>query len=126
MDLSKVTKEEILYRVVKKSQPDCFIDGVPTAALFMDGSGVSVDRDGGRDEGKIIKSLERRFTKRKDDYKTSVKVGAGDCFSIGTYPMATGNKKNKYHAEIRESEDEIAISLKKAFLLASRCKEVTE
>lgn len=50
MKLDRIEDNEMLYRVVRKSYPDSFIDGKPTAALFIDGKGVSVDRDGGRAE----------------------------------------------------------------------------
>ena len=45
MKLDKIEDSEILYRVVRKSDPDGFVDGEPTAALFMDNKGTSVDRD---------------------------------------------------------------------------------
>ena len=35
-----IDDNEILYRVVRKSDPDGFIDGKPTAALFIDANGV--------------------------------------------------------------------------------------
>ena len=54
MDLNKIADEEILYRVVRESYPDAFIGGKPSAALFMDPGGVSVDRDGGRKEEDIV------------------------------------------------------------------------
>ncbi len=123
MDLNNITDSEILYRVVKKSDPDGFIDGKPTAALFMDKSGVSVDRDGGRTEEDIIENFKWRFRK-KEDYKTAVKISAGECRNIETFPNPIGNKKNQYHAEIWDSEDKQAISFFKAIRLAQLCKEV--
>lgn len=123
MDLNNITDSEILYRVVKKSDPDGFIDGKPTAALFMDKSGVSVDRDGGRTEKDIIENFKWRFRK-KEDYKTAVKISAGECRNIETFPNPIGNKKNQYHAEIWDSEDKQAISFFKAIRLAQLCKEV--
>lgn len=123
MDLDNITDSEILYRMVKKSDPDGFINGKPTAALFMDENGASVDRDGGRTEEDIIEKFKWRFRK-KDDYKTAVKISAGECRSVETFPNPTGNHKNQYHAEIWDSEEQQLISLFKAIKLAQLCKEV--
>lgn len=125
MDMNKIEDSEILYRVVKNSDPDGFVQGKPTAALFMDEKGASVDRDGGREEKEIVGTFKKRFG-RRDDYKTAVKISAGDCRTVGTYPNPVGNRKNKYHAEIQESENEIVISLFKAIQLAQRCEEVRD
>lgn len=123
MDLDKIEDSEVLYRVVRESDPDGFINGKPTAALFMDEKGASVDRDGERTEKEIVESFKMRFGKYKD-YKTAVKISAGECRSVGAYPNPIGNKKNKYHAEIQESEDERVVSLFKAIQLAGLCQEV--
>lgn len=123
MDLNNIEDDELLYRMVKKSDPDSFIDGKPTAALFMDAGGASVDRDGGREEQEIVNKFKWRF-RRNDDFKTAVKIGAGICRKIGTYPNPIGNHKNKYHAEIWESDKESLISLMKAIQLAEQCTEI--
>lgn len=125
MDLNKIEDTEILYRVVRESDPDGFISGKPTAALFMDERGVSVDRDGERTENEIIKTFKARFG-RRNDYKTAVKITAKECRDVETYPNPTGNKKNIYHAEIWESKDEKVISLFKAIKLAQLCREVQD
>ena len=109
MELDKIEETEILYRVVRESDPDGFVDGKPTAALFMDERGASVDRDGGRTEPEIIDKFKWRFRKN-NDYKTAVKIGAGQCRSANTYPNPIGNKTNKYHAEIWDSENDQGIS----------------
>ena len=72
MNPSNINDKETLYRVVRKSYPDGFINGKPTAALFIDAGGVSGDRDGGREESIIVSAFKTRFYK-VDDYKTSVK-----------------------------------------------------
>ena len=123
MDLNKIENSEMLYRAVRQSDPDAFIDGKPTPALFMDSKGVSVDRDGGRFETEIIENFRWRFRKR-NDYKTAVKVSAGACRTIGTFPVPTGNHRNCYHAEIWESESIKPISLLKAIQLFSACQVV--
>lgn len=125
MDLDKIEDTEILYRVVRESDPDGFISGKPTAALFMDERGASVDRDGERTEQEIVETLKKRFG-RRNDYKTAVKIGAGECRSVEAYPNPIENKKNIYHAEIWESKDEKTVSLLKAIRLARLCKEVHE
>ena len=65
MELNKIEDSEMLYRVVRRSDPDGFIHGRPTAALFMDEKGVSVDRDGERCEQEIIETFKKRFGKRE-------------------------------------------------------------
>lgn len=124
MKLDEISDCEVLYRVARKSDPDGFIDGKPTAALFIDAKGASVDRDGGRKEKEIIDSFIDRFGKR-DDYGNAVKIQAGICREIGTYPNPVGNNRNKYHAEIHESKEEKEISFLKALQLASRCDIVS-
>lgn len=123
MDLNKIENYEILYRVVRKSYPDAFVNGKPTAALFMDAEGASVERDGDRSESEIIACCRKRFG-RRDDYLTSVKITAGECRAVNTYPNPVHNHKNKYHAEIHDSEQLIEIGLLKAMQLAAICQVV--
>lgn len=60
-----VQRNEMLYRVIKRSQPDSMDEkGRPTSALFKQDNGVSVDRDGSRNEKIIIKTFKERFDKR--------------------------------------------------------------
>jgi len=123
MDLNKIENYEILYRVVRNSYPDAFVNGKPTAALFMDSCGVSVERDGGRSEEVIVAVCRSRFG-RREDYKTAVKLTAGECRNVNTYPNPVGNHKNEYHAEIHDSEQVVEIGLLKAMQLAAMCREV--
>lgn len=123
MDLNKIENYEILYRVVRNSYPDAFVNGKPTAALFMDSRGTSVERDGGRSEEVIVAVCRNRFG-RREDYKTAVKLTAGECRSANTYPNPVGNHKNEYHAEIHDSEQVVEIGLLKAMQLAAMCREV--
>lgn len=125
MDLNKIEDCEMLYRVVRNSYPDAFIEGKPTAALFMDEKGASVERDGCRSEDVILDTFRSRFSKR-EDYKTAVKITAGECRSANTYPNPVGNHRNKYHAEIHDSEHVVEISLFKAIQLAAICRVVDE
>ncbi|MGN0384447.1 MAG: hypothetical protein ACI4EX_01020 [Lachnospiraceae bacterium] len=123
MDLNYIEDYEILYRVVRNSYPDAFVNGKPTAALFMDPGGVSVERDGGRPEEMIITVCRKRFG-RREDYKTAVKITAAECRKVNTYPNPVGNHKNKFHAEIHDSEQVVEIGLLKAMQLAAMCREV--
>lgn len=123
MELDNIKDDEMLYRVVKNSDPNGFIDGKPTAALFIDKGGTSVERDGDREEPEVVENLITRFN-RRSDYKTAVKIAAGMCREVGTYPTPIGNNKNKYHAEIHESEKVVEISFLKALQLAALCREV--
>lgn len=123
MDLNKIEDYEFLYRVVRNSYPDAFVNGKPTAALFMDSNGVSVERDGGKSEEVIVAACRRRFG-RWDDYKAAVKLTAGECRNVSTYPNPVGNHKNEYHAEIHDSAQVVEIGLLKAMQLAAICRVV--
>ena len=64
-----VQRHELLYRVIKRSQPDSMDEkGRPTSALFKQDNGVSVDRDGDRDEKIIIKTFKERSIKDLRDW----------------------------------------------------------
>lgn len=110
-----VQRDELLYRVVKRSQPDSMDEkGRPTSALFKQEDGVSVDRDGERKEEIIIKTFKERFNRR---FKGLVKVGASVCIdnSMAVIPETSSNI---YHAEIFENEDKVPLGQLKALILA--------
>lgn len=127
MNKEVIEDAEVLYRVVRNSSPETFINNKPKAALFMDENGVSVERNGDRDENDIIDTFKARFNcKGRNDYKTSVKISAYDCRKVDTYPTPIHNKKNKFHAEIHDSEQNVLIPMIKAMQLASLCKIVEQ
>ena len=74
-----VEGSETLYRVVKRSRPDCITKNREISpALFKDLGGNSVDRDGGREEAEVIRFItEVTFLKRA---KAVASLSAGSCF----------------------------------------------
>lgn len=125
MDKDIIADEEILYRLNRESYPDSWINGKPTAALFMDPKGLSIQRDGGRDEQLIIDICIKKF-KKHDPLNGIVKVIAAECRRIKTYPKAKNNVRDIYHGEIHNSEDDNdkEITLAKAIMLAEFCNVV--
>ena len=121
-----IQDNELLYRAVKKTDPNSFINDRPCAALFIDKNGVSVDRDGGRDEKEIIDSFIKRFNRngRTDNYIATVKILAKECRDVDCYPIPRKTNNNKNHAEIWDSESVVEIGLLKAIKLAELCKVV--
>lgn len=122
MNPSHIDDEEILYRAIVGPQRDLLSQGSPDAALFIDESGLSVDRDGGRCDSEVLRSFSARFHRQGCD--AAVKISAEKCRDAGAYPLATGNRKNKYHAEIHDSKQEVKLSLLKAMKIANLCEIV--
>ena len=116
-----VTRNEMLYRVVKRSQPDSMnADGQPTSALFKQEDGVSVDRDGERDEEEIVNTFRTRFTKR---FKGLVRVSAGVCID-NCMAVIPEDENNKYHVEIFENFEKTPLSSLNALILADCARVV--
>lgn len=95
----KIQESEELYRAVKRSKPD-WLDGrnIPTSAMFKEANGVSVDRDGGRNEPEIIRFMcDVSFPKR---LKGIIKISAEECFLSGCEVKAAPSENNPYHANI--------------------------
>ncbi len=114
-------RKEILYRVVKRSQSDSMDENnQPTSALFKQDNGVSVDRDGDRAEGAIIKTFKSRFEKR---FKGLVKVKASICLD-NNMAVIPETKSNIYHAEIFENTEKAPLSQLKALILADNSEVV--
>lgn len=111
----KVQRNELLYRGIKRSQPDTIDEkGRPTSALFKQDDGVSVDRDGDRSEEVIIKTFKERFDRR---FKGLVKVGANVCID-NNMAVIPETSYNEYHAEIFENEDKVPLGQLNALILA--------
>lgn len=116
-----VQKNELLYRVIKRSQPDSMDEkGRPTSALFKQENGVSVDRDGERNEVAIIETFKGRFDKR---FKGLVKVGADICIE-NDMAVIPETSLNIYHAEIFENMDKDPLGQLKALILADQSEVV--
>lgn len=116
-----VARDETLYRVVKRSCPDAISeDGFPTPALFKDDAGVSVGRDGGRDESDILNSFRSTFKMR---FRGLVKVYAAVCLD---YKMAVipETEFDDYHAAIYNDTLKTPLSPLNALILADAAKVV--
>ena len=119
---SDIKDEEHLYRVVKRSRPDCMINKRVSPGLFKEKDGVSVDRDGGRTLDEIISFItSNTFGKRA---KGIVELSAGDCFSIEVNISSDPSDNNPYHANMwLDMTDENKYNLQ-ALRLADMCNVV--
>lgn len=117
---SDIADDELLYRAVVGPQFDLIEGGMLSPALFIDEKGLSVDRDGNRSEQEVVSSLRYRF--RNAPYHAALRLKAGDCRADETYPVAIGNKRHIFHAEIHDSPTVVPISLLKALRLANRAQ----
>ena len=65
MNNEKVEDFEVLFRAVKRTNPGFFDEkGNPLPALFLKEVGISVDRDGGREDREVIESFRKFFAER--------------------------------------------------------------
>lgn len=94
--------------------------GRPTSALFKQDNGVSVDRDGCRDEKMIIETFRNRFDKR---FKGLVKVRADICID-NNMAVIPETSSNIYHAEIFENTNKDPLGQLKALILADSSEVV--
>ena len=107
---SKIEDEECLYRgvIVHPNYWDIEKDR-PSSAIFKDSKGVSVDRDGGREEQVAIKALITKLS-----LKAVVKIHALKCRELNAFLIPKAEPDNIYHAEIHDSENKIEIGGSKA------------
>lgn len=117
----RVTRDELLYRVVKRSCPDAISeDGHPTPALFKDDAGVSVGRDGDRAESAILTSFRSIFQAR---FRGLVKVCAAVCLdhNMAVIPEPTSDE---YHAAIYNDFQQTPLNPLNALILADAAEVV--
>ena len=116
----EISNEEILYRAVSFN-PNLWStqENRPSSAVFKDSKGVSVDRNGKREESEIIENLKSRF-----ELKAILSISALECREIETCPISDPLPDNIYHALILESEDKISISSGKARKLVKKASVV--
>lgn len=113
--------KEILYRNIKKDSMNWDYEfDRPSFAAFINDSGLSVDILSDRNEEDLINSFKNRFYRDKE--KVVAKITVEECLDICLYPVYKPSKKNKYHAEIHNSEHEIKISYDKAMHLVRTVK----
>lgn len=105
---SEIQDNEILYRAIHPSFWN-YEEDRPTSALFKDRKGVSVDRDGNRNENEVINFL---LNSRKNF--GAGKLNAGQTRNIGTYLKPDKIPDNDFHALILESDTRILLSNRKA------------
>jgi len=109
---SAVADTETLYRAVRSWPKYWKENGGLSPAAFKDSRGLSVDRNGDRNEEKVIHD----FRKRKFD-GTLISVGAKEC-------LRPKPKKWPYHVLVLNSQNEIVISDEKCDKLRQIAKDV--
>jgi len=86
----------------------------PSSAMFKDKKGVSVDRDGKREQDSILSFL----LINRDNYGAG-ELNAGLTREVGVYLKADRTDDNPYHALIFDSKEKIRISNSKAKALSN-------
>lgn len=121
---SKINNNEKLYRVVKLSKPQLWDaeNGRPSSALFKDSKGVSVDRDGNRNEKEIIKLLSENA--HNELLRAAVYLESSFCYKIPVKLIAKPIENNQYHAEIHNSDEKIELTKSKAKKLSKNCEVI--
>lgn len=116
-------RSEKLHRYVI-TNPDYWktAEGRPSSAVFKDSNGVSVDRDGGRNDDEIITTFKNRFG--QENIRAIVCVNAGYCIDIGAHLVYSPEPDNVYHSLILESPERITLKPSKAKNLAKNCSVV--
>jgi hypothetical protein len=105
---SDIQDIELLYRAIHPSFWN-EEENRPSSALFKDEKGVSVDRDGERNQKDIILFL----LSDRSGYGAG-NLNAGETRKIGTFLKSSKIPNNNYHALIFESETKIKLSNSKA------------
>lgn len=106
---------EKLYRAIIPI--DAFWDeenNRPTSGAFKDNKGLSVDRQGNRNNIEAVQTLLK--SKRQDSKIVSINIQ--DCKSVPVFPIYKPLNDNVYHSEIHDSQEKIGIS-------GSKCKKLS-
>lgn len=114
-----IDDKEILYRAIPKN-PIMWKAEInrPSSAVFKDERGLSVDRDGGRNEQQVISDFDNRLPGRG-----LVSILTKTCREIGTKPIAKPLEDNIYHAEIHDENGSVKIKSRvKLRKLSKACK----
>lgn len=117
---SQILDSEYLYRVVlfgKFFWKQRY--STPSSVIYSDEKGVSVQRDGDREETSVIHFF---ISKKFNGYLA--KLNAGKCREIGAYPIPKPSKNSDYHSEIHNSPSVIPISDDKREELAKNTQVV--
>lgn len=114
----ELRNDEVLYRAI---HPVWLKPGhkKPTSAAFKQSTGVSVDRDGGREEQTIIDVFENR----RPGFGLA-SITAEECRNLDTFPVPKPLPDNEYHAEIHNSETRVKLSPSKAKKLSEAVRIV--
>lgn len=105
---SEIQDGEILYRAIHPNHWN-YEEDRPTSALFKDRKGVSVDRDGERNE---IDAVDFLLISRPNF--GAGKLNAGQTRDIGTFIKPAESPGNDFHALVLESDSKIELSNGKA------------
>ena len=105
----EINEDEILYRAIK-TFPNWwdFENNRPTSAAFKDSRGVSVDRQGARNETEVVTAF------KKFELKAVVSITAEECRNFDTHPIYKPEPDNVYHSEIHGSPTEIQLTSSQA------------
>src|SRR5699024_1073570 len=98
--------------------------GRPSSAVFKDSKGVSVDRDGGRDQKQVIETFKNRFGEK--NMKALVTLTVECCKEVDVFLKYAPVTDNKYHTEIHNTSTEVPLTSGKARKLAKKCEIVWE
>lgn len=103
-------------------------DGNISSALFKDDSGVSVDRDGRREENIVFEALYSNLVDKKGVSRLNaiVRINASACFERELFINPEPSENNRYHAAIYENQLHEPISSINAANLANRAELVDD
>jgi len=91
----------------------------PSSAIFIDPNGFSVERDGDRNEDKVIDYFV------VNNYRGYlIKLNVGSCRQVNAYPLPKPSRNSDYHSEIHDSENQMLISDDKREELSKITEEV--